>query len=248
MSGQWFLERHGNLLGPYSLEQVRGLASTGQLRPTDKVLREGSSQLLAVSAVPELAATAAENVAVQPPLPDLQVSQVPPVVRPARKWDRKLLFAGAGIIAALIALAVFMMWPSDPDDEPDLASPDLPEWFQRPHRIRAAQGKKVGVFPGLGLFNPPKDPPAPPKGFNPTWFEKNFTHYLGREAYVYSVPKREYVSDGRMQLGTKVLLGEVASADVALVCVCSQNGRPINMYVRRDALRDRRQGPPPKEK
>lgn len=243
MAEQWFLERHGNLLGPYSLEQVRGLASAGQLRPGDKVLPDGGSQLLPVSAVPELASPAAATVAIQEPLPDLQVSQIRPVAR--APWNKKLLCLGAGVAAALIGLAVFMMWPGDPDNEPDTSSPHLPEWFHRAHRIRAAQGKKVGVFPGLGILNPPKDPPPPPKYFTPTWFEKNFTHFLSREAYIYSVPQRAYYSDGRMHVGTKVMLGEIASADVALVCVCTANGRPINMYVRRDALRDRSNGRPP---
>jgi hypothetical protein len=241
MSGQWFLERHGNLLGPYSLEEVRGLASTGQLRATDKVMRDGTSQLLPVSAVPEL--VSADASATQ--LPDLQVSQVPVVARPPERWNKKLLSVGVGLAVALVALAAYSLWPGDPDDEPDLSSPNLPAWFQRPHRIRAAQKKRVGIFPGLGVFNPPKNPPPPPKEFNLSWFEKNFTHYLAREAYVYSVPKRDYVSDGRMHVGTKVLLGEIASADVALVCTCTQNGRPINMYVRRDALRERSKGPPP---
>src|SRR5262245_6280738 len=230
MGGQWFLERHGNLLGPYSLEQVRGLVSSGQLRATDRVMRQGSSQLLPVHDVAEIVdpdsveTTVVAGMPIQEPLPALSVSQAPRLA-PA-PWNKKRLSLGIGVIAVVLALVVYLKWPSDSDDEPDFSSPDLPEWFHRAHRIRAAQGKKVGVFPGLGILNPPKNPPPPPRTFNASWFEKNFTHYLEREAYIYSVPERKYYSDGRMHVGTKVLVGEIASADVALVCVCSQTGRP----------------------
>lgn len=240
MSQTWFVERHGNLFGPFSVEQVRGLVSAAQLRPTDKVLQQGTSDLRPVSAVPELAVSAGEAVTVMEPLPKLEL---PTQVVLPNPWNRKRLAIGAVIAAVSLAVALYLFKPADPDSEPDPASPDIPEWFHRPHRIRPAKRQKVAVVPGLGVLNFPKDPPPPAK-FTAAWFEMNFTHYLAREAFIYARPEIQFYSDGKIQAGTKALLGETAG-EAALICICSETGRPINMYVRRDALRDRSKGPPP---
>jgi hypothetical protein len=53
-SGAWFYARNKQKLGPFSWEQFRTLASTGQLKPDDMVFQQGTQRWLAASAVPGL--------------------------------------------------------------------------------------------------------------------------------------------------------------------------------------------------
>src|SRR5438552_65468 len=64
MSEQWYFAKDGNTHGPFPLEQLRSMAGSGQLAPTDHVLKAGTTNWLPVAQVPELFGPPAA-----PPLP-----------------------------------------------------------------------------------------------------------------------------------------------------------------------------------
>ena len=67
MSDQWYYAQQGQRQGPVSEEQLKQLASTGQVKPTDKVWKQGMAEWQAASAVEGLIPKPAENE--PPPLP-----------------------------------------------------------------------------------------------------------------------------------------------------------------------------------
>ncbi|MBM4072057.1 MAG: DUF4339 domain-containing protein [Planctomycetes bacterium] len=246
----WLVERHGRLLGPFSLDQMRGLVVSGQLRSMDRVLREGSTTLLQATAVPELMLASALPAGALPvgALPAVDLEQMerdlamPP--RPAGGRSRKRLGLGIGIAVAVGLAAGLYFWNSSrSDDDADLSITELPAWFQHEHRVLPARGKKVVALRGLGMMRPPPGT-SRPDGFTRAWFDRHFTHYLDQDAFIHARPRIEFQSDGKIAAGTKVLLGKELG-EAALICVCSETGRPINMFVRVTALRLRSKGPPP---
>ena len=44
MGAQWFIGRHGQKYGPYSVEELQDLADNGKLSAEDMVWREGSDR------------------------------------------------------------------------------------------------------------------------------------------------------------------------------------------------------------
>jgi len=50
MSTQWFFTRNGgNKVGPVSSRELKRLASTGQLQPTDRIQKTGMEKMVAAS-------------------------------------------------------------------------------------------------------------------------------------------------------------------------------------------------------
>lgn len=237
----WFLERQGNLLGPFSEEQIQGLVVAGQLGPADRVLREGSDQLVSPKSVPEFAFIPDETRTALAMQPVVELSQPSPPKK-SRVATRKWVWVAAGL--ALAAIAALVFWINrDPGNDPN-----LPEWFQRAHRVPSSYetGKYGTTMPGIGTILLP-DAPAPP-GFTAKWFEENFTHYMARNEFVFARPKElKLDADGKILAGAKVLLGGHVN-DLALVCICTPDGRPVNMYLPKKSLRVRSAGPPRADK
>jgi hypothetical protein len=240
MADCWFLSRHGNLSGPFSLEQLRAMARLGQLDPADMMLKEGTTQLLAPSAVFDQVEPKDPGAALAQALP--RYSDAPAVAAGQRRRSRGPWIAAtvAGLVVLFGLLQIILLGRA----EPDLTSPDLPPWFQRQYRIQPSRGKSVGVVRGVGLLNPPPQLSVPP-GFSPELFEQSFTHYLGAEVFVYATPKyREFSADGNLYAGSKVWLGEMTNG-LALICLCTPEGQPMNMYAATTFFRERAKGPPP---
>lgn len=229
----WFLERQGRLLGPYSLEQMRGLVASNQLRPADRVMKEGDSQLQIPTAVPELMALSGET---EPVL----VASLSEPEKAAPRFSGKTILWLAGLVT-LVALLAAMYWMNIRTE----SEAHLPEWFQSAHRILSSYhtSKPATALPGIGLLGLPEAPA--PVGFTPAWFEQNFTHYLDKNEFAFATPKvLKKDADGKILAGTKILLGGQVE-DLALVCICTPDGRPVNMYLPRKSLRTRSAGPPP---
>lgn len=229
----WFLERQGRLLGPYSLQQMQGLVASNQLGPADRVMREGDRELQLPTAVPELMA-----------LPEkVQAASLVDLLQPETatpRASRKKTLWLTGLAAALLVIFASIYWKSDSTESED----HLPEWFRRAHRIQSSyQTKKAATaLPGIGLAGLPEEPA--PAGFSATWFEENFTHYLEKNEFAFATPRvLKLDADGKILAGTKLLLGGYVD-DLALVCICTPDARPVNMYLAKKSLRARSSGPP----
>jgi hypothetical protein len=206
---------------------------------------EGGSGLVALSAVPELSLPPGEIVVASVPAEEfLQGQQASALQRPSvwsivrgSRWLRIGALAGVAVIA-VVALAVVVYRMNDPENEPDPASRELPEWFHREHRILPARGKVVATVPQMGVMRPPKQVSRPEK-FTREWFEKNFTHYTGENVFVFVRPRIEFYSDGKLVPGVKVLLGEYVG-EAALICICTEIGRARQAHGRRCELKARK--------
>jgi hypothetical protein len=126
-----------------------------------------------------------------------------------------------------------------PEKEPDYSFSDLPECFDRAHRIRPAQ--QVIPVEGIGLLQPP--PVVPSAEFSPQWLQQSFTHYVADDAFVWATAKYQYPSDGKILAGTKIVLGKHVN-ELSLVCTVTKDGRAINLFMQTRFLRERSQGPP----
>jgi len=153
-----------------------------------------------------------------------------------------------GAAATLAVVACLVVWALIRDTEPPV-NPDLPEWFQPIYRIPKNRGI---VFPPktarvqAKAQSRPK-PGAEPAKYSQEWLEKHFTHYIDwRNGFVWSRPRVVYPSDGKILAGVKVILGEQVDG-LSLICTVTPDGQPENMYVQSWALRDRSQGPPPRQ-
>jgi hypothetical protein len=63
MASKWYFTRNGrDRLGPFTSKQLRQLAATGQLVPTDMVLKEGNSRWVEAGSIPKLFPRPAEPV------------------------------------------------------------------------------------------------------------------------------------------------------------------------------------------
>lgn len=101
MSGQWYVSKNGQQLGPYSLEHLSGEVHKGHVSGHDLVWKEGMSDWVRADGVSELAAVLSP-----PPLPP--AGQVPgahnlsPAPAAQGKKSRTLLLAGL-VVALLFA-------------------------------------------------------------------------------------------------------------------------------------------------
>jgi len=150
-----------------------------------------------------------------------------------RTWPWLMGAGAASVLLGIVFLATRL------EKEPDYRFSDLPECFDRAHRIRPAE--QVIRVEGIGLLQPP--PVEPCAEFSPQWLEQNFTHYVAVNAFVWATPKYRYPSDGKMFAGTKVVLGKEVN-QLGLVCTVSKDGRAINLFMETQLLRERSQGPP----
>lgn len=67
MADQWYYSQQGQRLGPVAEEQLKALAASGQLKPTDKVWKKGMAGWQAVSEVEGLIPEPAHDE--PPPIP-----------------------------------------------------------------------------------------------------------------------------------------------------------------------------------
>jgi hypothetical protein len=143
----------------------------------------------------------------------------------------------------LVAIAVVVGYAylsNRPEREPDYNYSDLPEWFDRAHRVMPAE--QVQAVEGIGLLLPP--PIEPSKEFDTQWLERNFTHYVRDNAFVWATPKQRYPSHGKIMAGTKVISSGKQVSEFTLVAAVSKDGRIFNLFMGTAFLRDRSQGPP----
>jgi hypothetical protein len=78
METRWYFARDGKTYGPYSAEQLRGLAAGGQLRPRDAVWKEGMENRVVAAKVKGLF-TAAQ---LHPPAPPTSAADATPPPSP----------------------------------------------------------------------------------------------------------------------------------------------------------------------
>jgi hypothetical protein len=168
----------------------------------------------------------------------------PPATIPAATSPgiRKRTWAVLGIGAGMMLLGLSVYWMNQAP-EPTLDVSDLPEWFALAHRIRQPR-PYAGNVKGVGIILPPER--GSPLKLTPEWFEKHFTHYMKMNSFVWASPKHEFESHGKIWGGIKVIFGKEVGP-LSLVCVLTNDGRPINMFVENENLRPRSQGPPPKQ-
>ena len=126
------ISKGGQQQGPVSSKQLKQMAATGQLQPTDLVWKEGMEQWVAASSIKGLfAATTSTPPPPPPPMPNLSNKLKPGLPPILYSWP---------VVAALM-LFLFSFWaisrldtsPMDTSDEDDLVSglacPVWPEFY-----------------------------------------------------------------------------------------------------------------------
>ena len=86
---EWYYAKNNQQLGPVSLQEIRNLASTGALQPTDLVWKEGMADWIEAGAATELfpqglpypASGKARRVAFPLPVPDNDETNLPAASR-----------------------------------------------------------------------------------------------------------------------------------------------------------------------
>lgn len=109
MATQWYIARNSSKVGPYSTDQMKQMAGTGQLRHADLVLEEGKTKWLPASQVSEFfplsspsaapptppSLPATTSTAPQPPPVSMAASPAPPSLSKAWEIANKLMeYAG----------------------------------------------------------------------------------------------------------------------------------------------------------
>lgn len=80
MSAEWYVSQNGQQTGPFTPAQLKQMAATGNLTPTDLVTKAGSKQWTPAQQIKGL--SFAGNSAVQADLPPLPVPKLPPLPVP----------------------------------------------------------------------------------------------------------------------------------------------------------------------
>ena len=80
MAEQWYYSQNGQQLGPVSGEELRRMASTGELQPTDQIWKEGMSKWATASKLKGLAFPAEVKNSTSGPPPLEQPSEKPPTL------------------------------------------------------------------------------------------------------------------------------------------------------------------------
>src|SRR5579859_6211677 len=165
------------------------------------------------------------------PLPAFPTSPAAPLSSPPAatqtKRRRTGLWLGIGTGAAIVVVLGIAVLLTKPAENRGDYFPDLPEWFDRAHRIRAAE--QVISVEGIGMLLPP--PISPSHEFNSNWLEKNFTHYVADDAFVWATPKFEYPSHGNILAGTKVISSGKQVEKFTLACAVTNDGCAINFFM-----------------
>jgi hypothetical protein len=149
------------------------------------------------------------------------------------------MWFGLGAVIVLIGLFAY---PTT--SEADIDVSDLPVWFDRAHRIErpVTAATPVSFVPGVGMLLPPREANAA-ETLPRDAFERDFTHYTKIPLFVWSTPEHVYPSHGKIFRGTKVIFGKEVNGMV-LVCLRTNDGKPMNMFIEKGYLIDRTQGPP----
>src|SRR5437016_3717394 len=114
MAQQWFIERNGQVWGPFGLDHLQGFISSGHLRPDEMVLPAGEGAGIVACTIQGLrfsvqdASGAFAGIASWPEQRPFQ----PGAGRsPARK---RWLLAGAGVVLAALGIAAWIRSHSEP--------------------------------------------------------------------------------------------------------------------------------------
>ena len=169
-----------------------------------------------------------------PPSSPSPPSPPPEETQRKRAWP---LLLGLGAVALVLGYAYVSNRPAT---ERDYNFSDLPEWFNRDHRVRPAE--RVMPVAGIGMLMPPAIEPS--KQFSPQWLEENFTHYVADDSFVWSAPKLDFPSHGKILGGTKVISSGKQVGEFTLICAVSNDGRAMNLFMQTRFLQDRSKGPP----
>jgi len=149
-----------------------------------------------------------------------------------------------------VVLTGLTYWTNSPvEAEPEYQpSPHLREWFHPEHRVKRQTAEPVGgegtiYLEGLGWI--PKEQAPAPGSFTKEWLDREFTHYMQRDAFFWAAPKaRNFAADGKIGAGIKVIFGEEVNGTF-LICTRTSDNRVMNMFIDTSkTLRERSQGPP----
>lgn len=164
----------------------------------------------------------------------------PPAPTETKRHRTRWMWPAIGMGTAAIVVLGIVFLRHKPEKNQDDFFPDLPEWFDRAHRIISAE--QVTSVEGIGLLLPP--PVEPLSQFSADWLENKFTHYVASNAFVWDSPKLRHPSDGKVLAGTKVISSGKQVREFTLVCAFTKDGRPVNFFMRTTFLRARWKGPP----
>jgi hypothetical protein len=163
---------------------------------------------------------------------------------PARLRSKKPLWLGSGAACVLVGF-----WWFNPLGSKDVDVSDLPVWFSKEYRIGkpASAAEPVHAVPGVGVLIPPRKQ-ASPGTLPEDVFEKEFTHYTRIPLFVWATPVWVYPSHGKINPGLKVIFGKQVDQKMTLICIRTQDGKPMNMFIENGYLIDRAQMPQGKNK
>jgi hypothetical protein len=102
---QWYYARNGQRFGPVTDEQLKELATSGQILPVDSIWKEGMDKWAPASNLKGLFPDAAPNM---PPPPPPSAPVPPPIGGPLDTKNRLLL--GYRIALAMAAISAFLPW------------------------------------------------------------------------------------------------------------------------------------------
>ncbi len=120
MPTEWFFSKGGQQLGPVSSEQLKQLAASDQLQPSDLVWKDGMSQWIEARKITGLFPTRAIPNSQPLPLP-FGGDEPPPLPATPRQWhyskqNQSLLwFGGIAVVLLAIAGTAFLLWSETPE-------------------------------------------------------------------------------------------------------------------------------------
>src|SRR5947209_8201442 len=168
MADSWYVAKGKTKLGPFSREQLKGLAQSGQLQPTDMVLPTGSPKWMPASAVagvftrPQPAAAAPPKPTAPPkraPSPKRTAATKPAAPAPTRRSGGKVIALVAAALAVCgclvgvpVSLAAYFLWLA-PASRPDAS-------VMVAAATNAGETSQQLAVPEVPKTAPPTDPPT----------------------------------------------------------------------------------------
>lgn len=153
MASDWFYSRNGERRGPVSSSELRRLAATGQLLPSDLVWKEGMENWVRASSSSDLFPDASEPPAPPPPV------DVPGGTRSAKETAKKIFERAESFARQVSTIARDAVSPTGFDElSQDTEKPGIflrDEFFGGRTRIGAPMSslKTTGAFVGSLLFS-----------------------------------------------------------------------------------------------